>query len=137
MGKIFNQQYLISGLRHYPICFQNVGGYNMSIGGTFSYIRAKLIFVSFEIKFMVISVLFIEHWRLFFLNLTYDCKYTFKLFYLQVFKLGLRQYPFSFQNIGGYFSSIGGTVANIVLISFSVFFKIRFTAFSVLFLENI
>ena len=60
-------------------------------------------------------ILFLEHCRLFCVNWMYGCQDMGKSVNSMIFKLGLRYYLFYFWTIGGYISSIGGTIAKILL----------------------
>ena len=72
-----------------------------------------IIFAGFEIGCKALSVLFLEHWMLFCVDLRYDCQHAYKIFYLPALKSGLLHYPFYFYNIAGYLVSIWGTDAKI------------------------
>ena len=76
-------------------------------------IWAKIIFAGFEIAFTSFVSLFLEHWGLFCIDWRYFCKDIGENTYSQALKWRLRHFPFNFQNIGGYFASIGDTIAEI------------------------
>ena len=57
-------------------------------------IRAKSFIRQFEIAFMALSVLFIEHLRLFYIDWRYSCQDTGKIFNSPGLKSGLRHYLF-------------------------------------------
>ena len=80
--------------------------------------KQKLLFASFKIWIIALSLLFLQHWRLFFIDWRYSFSDTGKTLYLPPLKLGLRHNPYYFYNIGGYFASIGEMFAKIRAKSF-------------------
>ena len=75
--------------------------------------RRKHLFDCFKIWFTVFAVLFLQHWGKFYVDWRYGWKDTGENDFSPAFKFSLQHLPFYFLNIGSYFASIGGTVANI------------------------
>ena len=96
----------------------------------------KRLFARFEIQFTAFSVLFLKHWRLFYVNWRYICQNTGENIYLLALITGFRHFPFYFKNICVYFASIVGNVAKILAKMFICWLWNGFTVFSVLFLDH-
>ena len=54
----------------------DIEGYFASVGGMVAKIRAKIFICLFSIGFIAFTVLFLEHWRLFYVNWRYGCQDT-------------------------------------------------------------
>ena len=89
------------------------------------YGRIRL-FAGFETDITAFAVQFLEVWSLFWVDWRYRCKHTGENVYSPGSKPVLRHSQFYFQNIGGYFESIVGTVAIILAKMFIRRFRNRF-----------
>ena len=96
----------------------------------------KNLFAGFKIGFTAVDVLFLEHWKLFCIDWRYGCKDTGDNVYSPTLKLSVLYLPFTFKNIGGYFASIGFTVAKIRVKKFFAGYELVITIISVLSLER-
>ena len=93
--------------------FLNIGNFLCRLEVSLPRYRRISLYFGFKIRFTVFSILYLDHWRLFCVDLRYSCKDSGNNVYSPALKLNLRHLPFYFQNIGSYFLSIGVTVAKI------------------------
>ena len=74
---------------HLPFYFWNIGGNFALIECMVAKIRGKHILIGFEFGFTAFAVLFLEHWRLFWVDWSYGCQDTRETIYFPVLKSGI------------------------------------------------
>ena len=116
--------------------FYNIGGYFASMGDTISRYGQKHLLAGFEVGFTAIVILFLEHLRLFCVVSRYGCQDTGEKIYSRVLKLRLLHSPFYFYNIEDILRWLEVRLKRYGRKHLFAGFEIRFTAFTVLFLEH-